>query len=216
MKYLPLIFALFIFSCSSIKLNKFESENLQKELAEMHKIDQIAAMAKPNGEFINYPIEMWANFKDSIFTKHKNRIESLFNKYRYLGINEVGKSGANDFWLLVQHSDKYPEFQKKVLVAMEKAVKKGNANPNNYAYLNDRVKANNGEKQIFGMQVDYRENGQAKPKNGLIDSLNVDSRRKKYQLEPLKKYLNELTEMHFEINKEYFNRKGVVKPTFYN
>jgi hypothetical protein len=216
MKKLILIFTFIILSCSTTKLSKTESENLKIEFTEMHKIDQIAAEAKPNGQFKNYPNENWNKFKDSVFTKHKNRLENLINKYGYLGINEIGESGTNDLWLFVQHSDKFPEFQKKVLKSMNKAVKIGNANPNNYAYLMDRVNANNGEKQMFGTQVDYRLNGQAKPKNGLVDSLNVDKRRKEYNLESLKTYLNQMTEMHFEMNKEYFDKKGITKPNLYN
>lgn len=216
MKKLIIIFTFLILSCSTTKLSKSESENLIIEFTEMHKIDQIAAAGKPNGEFKNYPIENWGKFKDSVFTKHKNRIESLFNKYGYLGINELGKKGSNDFWLFIQHCDKFPEFQKRVLKSMKKEVKKGNANPDNYAYLFDRVNANAGEKQNFGTQVDYRINGQAKPKNGVIDSLNVDKRRNEYGLKPLKDYLNQMTEMHFEMNKEYFVKKGITKPNLYN
>ncbi|WP_026709183.1 DUF6624 domain-containing protein [Flavobacterium frigidarium] len=128
----------------------------------------------------------------------------------------MGESGSNDFWLSVQHSDKFPEFQRKILKSMKKAVKRGNANPNNYAYLMDRVNSNNGEKQMFGTQVDYRMNGQAKPKNGLIDSLNVDKRRSEYGLKPLKDYLNQMTQMHFEMNEDHFAKKGIIKPNLYN
>ena len=216
MKKLIIIFYFLILSCSTTKLNKIESENLKLEFTEMHKIDQIAAEAKPNGQFKNYPNENWNKFKDSVFTKHKNRIENLFNKYGYLGIKELGKSGSNDFWLFVQHCDKFPEFQKNVLKSLKKEAKKGNANLDNYAYLLDRVNANGGEKQSFGTQVDYRINGQAKPKNGLIDSLNVDKRRNEYGLKPLKDYLNQMTEMHFEMNKNYFAKKGIIKPNLYN
>lgn len=215
MKQLVVMCTFFIFGCSTTKLTKTESENLQTELSQMHKIDQIAALPVPNGEFINYPKEKWVAFTDSIFTRNKNRLESLFNQYGYLGINELGKTGSNDFWLIAQHSDKFPEFQKRVLIAMKKEAKKGNVNPNNYAYFTDRVKANNGEKQLFGTQVDYRSNGQAKPKNGLIDSLTVDKRRKEYNLVDLKTYLNEMTEMHFEMNKGYFNTKGITKANLY-
>jgi hypothetical protein len=82
------------------------------------------------------------NFNYRVFIKNKNRIESLFKKYGYSGINEFRKSGSNDFWIFVQHFDKFPEFQKSVLKSMKKEVKKGNANPDNYAYLLDRVHAN--------------------------------------------------------------------------
>jgi hypothetical protein len=82
------------------------------------------------------------DFNYRVFIKNKNRIESLFKKYGYLGINEFRKSGSNDFWIFVQHFDKFPEFQKSVLKSMKKEVKKGNANPDNYAYLLDRVHAN--------------------------------------------------------------------------
>ncbi|MES2811299.1 MAG: DUF6624 domain-containing protein [Bacteroidota bacterium] len=216
MKKLVLILTFLILSCSTIKLSKTESENLKAEFTEMYKTDQIAAAGKPNGEFANYPVENWTKFKDSVFTQHKNRVENLFNKYGYLGINELGESGANHFWFFVQHSDKFPEFQRNILKSMKKAVKKGNANPNNYAYLMDRVNVNNGEKQLFGTQVDYKMNGQAKPKIGLVDSLNVDQIRKEYNLDSLKKYLNQITEMHFEMNKDYFSKKGITKPNLYN
>ena len=216
MKKIVLIFTFLIFSCSTTKLSKTESQYLKAEFTEMHQIDQIAAAAKPNGEFINYPNENWGKFKDSVFTKNKNRTESLFKKYGYLGINELGESGSNDFWLIVQHCDKFPKFQKSVLKSMKKEVKKGNANQDNYAYLCDRVNSNGGIKQYFGTQVDYRLNGQAKPKNGLIDSSNVDKRRNEYGLKPLKDYLNQMTELHFEMNKEYFSKKGITKPNLYN
>ncbi len=186
MKKTIILFTFLILSCSTTKLSKTESENLKTEFTEMYKIDQIAQAGKPNGEFKNYPLENWQKFKDSVFTKNKNRVEYLFKKYGYLGIDEIGKNASNDFWFLVQHSDKFPEFQKSVLKSMKKEVKKGNANPDNYAYLLDRVSANGGEKQYFGTQADYRLNGQAKPKNGLTDSLNVDKRRSEYGLKPLK------------------------------
>ena len=84
----------------------------------------------------------------------------------------------------------YPVFQKKVLKAMNKEVKKGNANPSDYAYLYDRVKVNAGEKQKFGTQLDFDKTGNPFPKIGLMDSANVDKLRKVYGLEPLQDYYN--------------------------
>lgn len=87
---------------------------------------------------------------------------------------------------------------------MDKNVKKGNANPNNYAYLYDRVRVNAGKKQLFGTQVTYevQTTGRAIPKFGLIDSANVENLRKEYSLGSLKDYLNLMTTSHYEMNKE--------------
>ena len=182
----------------------------------MVKVDQIAAYI-PQGKYKDYTHEQWNNFKDSVFTSDKKRVESMFDNYGFLGFNKVGKDGSNHFWLLVQHCDKYPEFQKKVLKSMDKEVKRGNADSNNYAYLYDRVKVNAGEKQLFGTQVTYetQTTGRAIPKNGLADSSNVDKLRKEYGLEPLKNYLNEMTSMHYEMNKEHYEKMGITKPNLY-
>jgi hypothetical protein len=141
----------------------------------------------------------------------------MFKKYGFLGFDKVGKEGSNNFWLIIQHCDKYPEFQREVLKAMDKDVKKGNASPGNYAYLYDRVKVNAGEKQLFGTQVVYEvaTTGRAIPKNGLIDSANVDKIRKEYEMGTLKEYLNLMTTQHYEMNKEYYQGKGINKPNLY-
>ena len=197
----------FLTSCS-IKLTESKKAYLKKELEEMRKTDQIAA---------NHWENEWTKYKDSVFTTHKMQVEKMFKDYGFLGFDKVGKDGSNNFWLIVQHCDKFPEFQKKILKEMDKEVKKKNANPNNYAYLYDRVEANAGRKQLFGTQLNYEveTTGRAYPKFGLIDSANVDKIRKEYNLEPLKDYLNEVTTMHYEMNKEHYQKKGITKPNLY-
>lgn len=99
MKELVIVCAFLLLGCSTAKLSKTESENLQTELSQMYKIDQIAASPVPNYEFINNPKEKWVAFTDSIFTRNKNRLERLFNQYGYLGINELGKQEVMIFGL---------------------------------------------------------------------------------------------------------------------
>ncbi|MFC7773053.1 DUF6624 domain-containing protein [Flavobacterium sp. GCM10027622] len=194
-------------SCSR-KLTEEKKVYLQRKLEEMRKTDQIAA---------NHWEKEWAKYKDSVFTTHKVQLEKMFKEYGFLGFDKVGKESSNNFWLIVQHCDKFPDFQKKILKAMDKEVKKKNANPNNYAYLFDRVETNAGRKQLFGTQLDYavETTGRAFPKFGLIDSVNVDKIRKEYNLEPLKDYLNEVTTLHYEMNKEHYQKKGITKPDLY-
>lgn len=207
---------LLLFMGCGARLTDDRKSVIKSELAQMVQVDQIAAYL-PQGKYEAYSKEEWNSFKDSVFTNHKNRIESMFNKYGFLGFDRVGKEGSNHFWLLVQHCDKYPDFQKAVLRSMNKHVKRGNASPNNYAFLYDRVKINAGEAQLFGTQVTYEvgTTGRAVPKNGLIDSANVDQLRKEYDLSPLKKYLNDMTEMHFNMNREHYKGLGIMKPQLY-
>jgi hypothetical protein len=204
-----------LISCAS-KLTGDKRIHLKQELAERVKTDQIAAYI-PQGKYKAYTPEQWHNFQDSVFTSDKIWAETIFKKYGFLGFDKVGKDGSDHFWLLVQHCDKYPQFQKSVLKKMDIEVKKGNANPGNYAYLYDRVKINAGEKQLFGTQLTYetQTTGRAIPKNGLADPANIDSLRKEYHLTPLKEYLNEMTTMHFEMNKEHYQKMGITKPNLY-
>jgi hypothetical protein len=116
---------------------------------------------------------------------------------------------------MVQHSDHDPEFQKMVLEKMKVEVENQNAIPSNYALLTDRVLLNTGEPQIYGTQVDYNmETGQAYPRD-LADSSSVNIKRMEMGMQPLEVYLNEMIEMHFEMNKAYYAEKGVVAPMYY-
>lgn len=207
-KIIYIVLTTIILTSCAIKLTDNKKASIKNELQEMVKTDQIAAF---------HWEKEWDKYKDSVFTTHKIQVEKMINKYGFLGFDKVGKDGSNDFWLIVQHCDKFPDFQKKILKGMDKEVKKGNANPNNYAYLYDRVEANAEHKQLFGTQVDYEVNstGRAFPKYGLVDSVNIDKIRKEYGLEPLKVYLNQMTTMHFEMNKEHYQKMGITKPNLY-
>ena len=201
------ILAFFLTGCAP-RLTVEKKSDLQKQLEEMIKTDQIAASHWENE---------WASYKDSVFTQNKIRVENMFKEYGYLGFDLVGEDGSNNFWLIVQHCDKFPEFQKEVLKAMDKEVKQHNADPNNYAYLYDRVQVNAGQKQKFGTQLDYdvEKTGRAFPKYGLEDSVHVDNIRADYHLGPLKDYLNQMTIMHYEMNKERYEQMGITEPNVY-
>lgn len=189
------------------------NQELANELKKMAVIDQIAAYI-PQGEYKKLTLEEWKAFKDSVYTTHQKRISAIFDVYGFVGFDLAGKEGSENFWLMVQHSDHNPKFQKKVLQKMKLEVEKGNASPKNYAYLVDRVKLNTGQQQIYGTQFSYNELGQAYPKN-LFDSLNIDKRRKSVGLNSMLDRMNEMTTSHFLMNKEYFAKKGIKEPKLY-
>ena len=120
--------------------------------------------------------------------RHQPVLESIVQRYGFPGIRQVGKQGALNFWLLVQHADAHPDFQRMVLRLMKVEVDKQNAAARNYAYLIDRVATNSGQLQEYGTQLIYGPDGQAVP-GPLRDPQNVNKRRAAVGMEPLEKYL---------------------------
>lgn len=201
-------FLLFITNASAQrKINQTLIDSLNKWVI----VDQIAANSF-EGKYKAYTREQLDHFKDSVFTGHQVLLSKMFNEYGYPGYDLVGKKGSNQFWLMVQHCDKQPEFQQKVLAAMKKEVAKGNADPRDFAYLTDRVRLNTGQKQLYGTQVTYNTDScQAIPRL-LSDSSTVNQRRKDLGLEPIEAYLNRMSELQFMMNKADYQKNGINKP----
>jgi hypothetical protein len=190
------------------------NQPLADSLSSMVKVDQIAANI-PSGKYKELPAEDWQYYKDSVFGTHQLILDSIFKRHGYPGYNQVGKEGSQHFWLMVQHCDKHPEFQEKILAAMKEEVKKGNADPKNYAYLIDRVMLNTHRKQVYGTQVTYNTDScQALPRP-LQDSSTVNVRRHEMGLGNIEVYLNDMGTMHFEMNKAMYVQKGITKPKLY-
>lgn len=215
-----LALGLMLFSCIEKKPEQLTEEivafdqSLADSLEKMAKVDQIAAFI-PQGEYKEWSQERWDAFKDSVFTTHQQILKQIFEQYGFLGFDRVGEKGSMNFWLMVQHSDHDPEFQKEILEKMKIEVDKGNASSSNYGLLVDRVNLNTGKPQVYGTQVTYNlETGQAYPRN-LADSASVNERRKSIGLEPLEVYLNTMSEMHFEMNKTFYLEKGVTEAKLY-
>ncbi|MBW8522229.1 hypothetical protein K0U91_07070 [Chryseobacterium chendengshani] len=202
-----------VVSCKN-NITDHEKKDIKNDLDRMYKIDQIAAFI-PEGKYKNYTQQQWETFKDSVFTKNTLQAKKIFDKYGYPGFSLLDKEKEAKFWAIIQHSDKFPRFQEKVLRSLKKQIKKNNASPEHYALLYDRIKVKKNEKQLFGTQLDYKSNGQAIPKIGLMDSVNIDKLRKQYHLEPLKEYLNFMTERHFQMNKNIFAKEGIIEPILY-
>jgi hypothetical protein len=190
------------------------NQALVEELANMAQIDQIASYI-PQGKYKELSPARWDAFKDSVFSTHQKRVETIFNQYGYPGFDIIGEEGSKNFYLLVQHSDHNPAFQQQVLEKMKMEVDKGNASPRDYAFLVDRVNLNTGKRQVYGTQVTYNiEIGQAYPRP-LADSASVNERRKAVGLPPLEEHLNQMTQAHFKMNKERYLKKGIKEPKLY-
>lgn len=80
-----------------------------------------------------------------------------------------GEQASHHAWLLAQHADKDPAFQKTAKDLLEAAVKKGAAAPRDLAYLADRIAVAEGRLQEYGTQFTM-------PDRCTLTILPVDSR----------------------------------------
>ena len=69
------------------------------------------------------------------------------------GKSLVGEDGAQAAWLLAQHADRDPAFQRRCLDLLTAAVERGEATAVQQAYLTDRVLLHEGKPQEYGTQA---------------------------------------------------------------
>lgn len=139
-----------------------------------------------------------------------NTIESqkIFNQYGFLGFEEVGKAGSNNFWVLIQHTYKNPKFQETVLSEMKKHVERKNANGTDYAYLVDKTMINVGKQQIYGTQMRRNKDTGITTPNNLFEPENVNKRRAEVGLDTIEEYIETLNKYYGIKPKENETKKS--------
>jgi hypothetical protein len=105
----------------------------------------------------------------------------------------VGKDGANAAWLLIQHADADPKFQRKCLDLMV-TLPRQEVSQADVAYLTDRVLLAEGKKQVYGTQFTSID-GKLQPQP-LEDEANVDQRRAEVGLPTLAEYAKKMEEIY--------------------
>lgn len=152
------------------------------------------------------------NNKEEVFEDNCERAKIIFRDHGFPGFDLVGEKSSKNYWLIVQHCDNHLEFQQTVLTEMKKHVDNKNASGRNYAYLTDRVRINSGQPQLYGTQVQYdTDKGIAYPKE-LESPEDVDNRRLAIEMEPLDEYLDRVTTYHRAMNRERYEKLGILEP----
>jgi hypothetical protein len=142
-------------------------------------------------------LDLWEiiNVKDSI---NLIKVEKILTEHGWLGADVVGEQGNRTIFLVIQHARNFAT-QKKYLPMMRQAVKNGNADAKSLALLEDRVALGEGQKQIYGSQLEMDYKTKQYVLSPMIDPDNVDKRRTEVGLKPIAEYL------------EYFNIKWDVE-----
>ncbi|HET9254678.1 MAG TPA: DUF6624 domain-containing protein [Pseudonocardiaceae bacterium] len=113
-------------------------------------------------------------------------LTNVVERHGWPGQSLVGRDGAAAAWLLAQHADHDPDFQRRCLDLMT-AMPTGEVKPHHIAYLTDRVLLAENAPQLYGTQV-QQVDGVYQPAN-LANPESVDQRRASVGLEPLAEYL---------------------------
>ncbi len=116
---------------------------------------------------------------------HTARIEEIITEHGWPRLSRDGADIAHAVWLLVQHADHNPEFQRRCLDQMTSAVAAEEADRVLWAMLTDRVLVEETGQQLYGTQwTQDRESGDHVP-IPITDPARVDARRAEVGLDLL-------------------------------
>ena len=180
-----------VVAAAEANVTKFEvsikEPALRKELLALRDEDQDARNALIKSDMKDEAAKKRVEVIDA---KATARMKEIVAKHGWPGKSLVGDDGANTAWLLVQHADKDPAFQKQCLALLEKAYPAKEAREIDYAYLYDRVAVAESRPQRYGTQF---KDGKPQP---IEDAANVDARRKAIGLGTMAEYAKDMERMY--------------------
>ena len=115
-------------------------------------------------------------------------LQQVIAEHGWPGVELVGGQGADEAWLLAQHADLTPAFQRQALELLEVAVAAGDAPPRHLAYLTDRALVAAGELQVYGTQYTDDGDGSNLRLQPVAEPGRLDERRTAMGLEPAAEY----------------------------
>ncbi|MCV2485308.1 hypothetical protein OD917_10260 [Flavobacterium sp. SH_e] len=166
---------------------KLKLPELRKQINAMGIADQKIRYWKIQTSDPTLSNEIQQKINDLDF-KNLSTAKEILKNNGWPKISEIGKDGAHNFWLIVQHADQDILFQKAALHEMDKLKGTKELDMENYAFLYDRVQCNLNYKQVYGTQVNWTQNGEASSFRGIIKENEADKRRNEFGLLPLKIY----------------------------
>lgn len=116
-------------------------------------------------------------------------VKSIIKKYGWLGSKDIGEKANSALYLVIQHAQK--EDRAFFLPIMRNAAKNNSAGNKDLASLEDRVALDQGGQQIYGTQLGLNEKTKKYYLFPLKDPENVDLRRSRMGMIPIREYLRQ-------------------------
>ena len=160
---------------------------LRTNLIDMAEEDQRirSELAKTGELFDGYAPRM-----EEVHVRNASRLKSVIEEYGWPGKSLVGEDGARAAWLILQHAIGNPNLLRKCLPILQEAVRQGEIEPVDVAYLEDRICFFERRPQRYGTQLDWNETGELIPWL-LEDPEKVDEYRGSVGLGPLAERLED-------------------------
>ena len=157
-------------------------------------IDELQNMVEEDQAMRNRCTNNPDEWDETIDHRNTERLKAIVEEIGWPSTSKVGYEGSSNAWLLVQHADHDPNFQKRCLELM-KSEPEGEVAKRDLAYLEDRIATGDGRPQIYGTQFHKNADGQLEPLP-IKDQDNVDKRRKEMGLETLKENQKRMQERY--------------------
>ena len=157
------------------------NEHLREKLLAMRAEDErVREELAATGELFDgyHPI------MERVHLENAAELENMIDENGWLGKSLVGTDGAEAAWLVAQHAISLPEFSRKCLRLIERAVAENEAEPYQAAYLHDRINFFENRPQRYGTQSNWNESGKMQVWM-LEDETKVNNFRAQVGLQPL-------------------------------
>ena len=115
------------------------------------------------------------------------RLEQLIHEKGWPALSRVGEAAAYTAGNVINHADL--ETRKHYLPMLKAVCEKGEGDWSRYAHILDRVELEQGNKQVYGTQMEFNEQTRRFEPQPIIDPDNVHQRRAEIGLEPLEEQL---------------------------
>jgi len=187
--------------CENIEILNVQHPSLQNELIKMYVDDQAARGNLMEETLAKYGLDKGDITTDGAPTvdeRNRERLKEIFTEHGIPTRAMVGAEAMHGIFMMIQHADRDPEWQKNQLENIKEAVKCGDMDGQSYAYLYDRIMINSGEMQLYGTQfshVDPINKTVALFATERIDSL--DYRRMEVGMMPIEMYKNYMLKLNF-------------------
>jgi hypothetical protein len=168
--------------------SNIEFPQIAEQILKMREIDQ----AMRSDEASEWDVEVDRN--------NTAAMKGIINEIGWPTVTKVGAEASRAAWLLVQHADEDPAFQKQCLLLMKEQAT-GEVEARDMAYLEDRIRVNTGQKQVYGTQMfeTRDEHGQISKyePQPIEDPEQVNERRASVGLETIEEYIQMITGRYY-------------------